>query len=201
MSSEAASSSKDCYADHPPKLRYDLPSVSDIQTRDKELQLLVDILLLTVEDDVFLACYQQLKNPYRQWFDGLGYVYFEEEDESQKEKEKIALLKCYGESVGPGSSVISVKNAVTVLRTKTVISVGACSGLSPEKTKLEDVVVSSKLTTYASKVVMSDQEQSTGLRTYVSKHFLNVIKNCDNGWQAPLKNPWWNSERSRADPG
>ena len=187
MSSEAASSSKDCYADHPPKLRYDLPSVSDIQTRDKELQLLVDILLLTVEDDVFLACYQQLKNPYRQWFDGLGYVYFEEEDESQKEKEKIALLKCYGESVGPGSSVISVKNAVTVLRPKAVISVGACSGLSPEKTKLEDVVVSSKLTTYASKVVMSDQEQSTGLRTGYQTRLNQTLNLCRSRIQFPVK--------------
>ena len=67
---------------------------------------------------------------------------------------KIALLKCYGGSVGPGSSVVSVENAVTVLRPKAVISVGACSGLSPEKTKLGDVVVSSKLTTYTSKVVI-----------------------------------------------
>ena len=54
---------------------------------------------------------------------------------------KIALLKCYGGSVGPGSSVVSVENAVTVLRTKAVISVGACSGLSPEKAKLGDVAV------------------------------------------------------------
>ena len=189
MSSVAASSSKDCYGDHPPQLRCDLPSVSAIKTTKKELQLPVDILLLTVEDDEFLACYQQLKNPYRKWFDVLGYIYFGEEDESQKEKVKIALLKCYGGSVGPGSSVISVKNAVTVLRPKAVISVGACSGLSPEKTKLGDVVVSSRLSTYASKIVMSDQEQSTGLRTYVSKRFRNVTKNCADGWQAPLKNP------------
>ena len=149
----------------------------------------MDILLLTVEHDEFFACYQQFKNPYRQWFDGLGYVHFEEEDESEKEKMKIALLKCYGGSVGPGSSVVSVENAVTVPRPKAAKSVGACSGLSPEKTKLGDVVVSSKLTTYTSKVVMSDQEQSTGLRTYVSKRFLDVIKNCADGWQAPLKNP------------
>ena len=96
-------------------------------------------------------------------------------------KMKIALLMCYGGSVGPGSPVVSVENAVTVLRPKAVISVGACSGLSPEKTKLGDVVVSSKLTTYTSKVVMSDQEQSAGLRTYVSKRFLDVIKNCADG--------------------
>ena len=188
MSSEAANSSKDYYGD-PPQLLYDVPSSSGIQTTDKEPNLPVDILLLTVENDEFLACYQQLQNPCRWWFDDLGYVYFEEEDESQKEKVKIALLKCYGGSGGPGGSLISVKNAVTVLRPKAVISVGACSGLNPAKTKLGDVIVSSRLSTYAYNVAMSDQEQSTGLRTYVSKHFLNVIKNCADGWQAPLKNP------------
>ena len=187
MSFEAANSSKDYHGD-PPQLLYDVPSSSDIQTTDKEPKLPVDILLLTVDDE-FLAWYQQLKNPYRWYFPGLGYIYFEKEDESQKEKLKIALLKCYGGSGGPGGSLISVKNAVTVLRPKAVISVGACSGLNPAKTKLGDVIVSSRLSTYASKLVMSDQEQSTGLRTYVSKHFLNVIKNCADGWQAPLKNP------------
>ena len=35
----------------------------------------------------------------------------------------------------------------------------------------------------------SNQEQSTGMRSYVSKRFLDVIKNCADGWQAPLKNP------------
>ena len=188
MSSEAANSSKD-YCEDPPQLLYGVSSSSGIQTTDKEPKLPVDILLLTVENDEFLACYQQLKRPCRWWFDGLGYVYFEEEDESQKEKVKIALWKCYGGSGHPCGSLISVKNAVTVLRPKAVISVGACSGLNPEKTKLGDVIVSSRSSTYASEVVMSDQEQSTGWKTYVSKHFLNVIKNCADGWQAPLKNP------------
>ena len=188
MSSEAASSSKDCYGDQP-QLLYDVPSVSDIQITHKEPNLPMDILLQTVEDDEFLACYQQLKNPCRWWFDGLGYVYFEEEDESQKEKVKIALLQCYGGSGGPSGFLISVKNAVAVLRPKAVISVGGCSGLNPDKTKLGDVIVSSKLSTYASKVVMFHQEQSTGPLTYFSNHFLNVIKNCAYGWQAPLKNP------------
>ena len=46
---------------------------------------------------------------------------------------------------------------------------------------------STLLATYASKVVSSNQEQSTGMRSYVSKRLLNVIKNCADGWQAPLK--------------
>ena len=140
-----------------------------------------------VKDHEFLACYSELKNPYRCYFGGLGYVYFSDVDKSQ-EKVKVALLKCYKNSSGPGGSLVSVKNAATLLRPKAVISVGACSGLHPEKCKLGDVVVSAKLTTYASKVVTNNQEHSTGMRSYVSKRFLDVIKNCADGWQAPLKN-------------
>lgn len=136
-----------------------------------------------------MACYQQLKDPYRWWFDDLGYVYFEDVDENQEDRVNVALLQCERGSVGPGSALITAKNAVTVLKPKTIISVGICSGLcSPEKTQLGDVVVSAKVATYASKVVTNNQEQSTGMRSYVSKRFLNLIKNCADGWQAPLKN-------------
>ena len=154
----------------------------------KDADLPVDILLLTVTNCEFLACYSELKNPYRCWFDGLGYVYFSDVGESQEEL-KVALLRCYRNGIGPGGALVSVKNAASVLRPKAVISVGKCSGLNPAKSKLGDVVVSAKLTTYASKVVTNNQEQSTGMRSYVSKRFLDVIKNCADGWQAPLKNP------------
>ena len=174
----------------PPELNKVLPSLADINTitkPSKHADLPVDVLLLTVKNCEFLACYSELKSPYRCYFDGLGYVYFSDVDRSQ-EKVKVALLKCYENSSCPGGSLISVKNAATALRPKAVISVGACSGLHSEKSKLGDVVVSAKLTTYAPKVVINDQEESTGMRNYVSKLFLNVIKNCADGWIAPLKN-------------
>ena len=171
----------------PPELNKVLPSLADINTTTKPADLPVDVLLLTVKNSEFLACYSELKNPYRCYFDGLGYVYFSDVDRRQ-EKVKVALLKCFENSSGPGGSLVSVKNAATVLRPKAVISVGACSSLHPEKSKLGDVVVSAKLATYASKVVINNQEQSTGMRSYVSKRFLDVIKNCADGWQAPLKN-------------
>ena len=164
-----------------------MADVTTTTKRSKDADLPVDILLLTVNNYEFLACYSELKNPFRCFFDGLGYVYFSDVDRSQ-EKVKVALLKCYENSSCPGGSLISVKNAATLLRPKAVISVGACSGLHPEKCKLGDVVVSAKLTTYASKVVINNQEQSTGMRSYVSKRFLDVIKNCADGWKAPLTN-------------
>ena len=171
----------------PPELNKVLPSLADINTTTKPADLPVDVLLLTVKNSEFLACYSELKNPYRCYFDGLGYVYFSDVDRRQ-EKVKVALLKCFENSSGPGCSLVSVKNAATVLRPKAVISVGACSSLHPEKSKLGDVVVSAKIATYAPKVVINNQEQSTGMRTHVSKRFLDVIKNCADGWQAPLKN-------------
>ena len=173
----------------PPELSKVLPSLADIKAITKpgrDADRPVDILLLTVTDCEFLACYIELKNPYRCWFDRLGYVYFSDVGESQEEL-KVALLRCYRNGIGPGGALVSVKNAASVLRPKAVISVGTCSGLNPAKSKLGDVVVSAKLATYASKVVTNNQEQSTGMRSYVSKRFLDVIKNCADGWHAPLR--------------
>ena len=179
------------YIRDPPELNKVPPSLADIKAitkPSKDANLPVDILLLTVTNCEFLACYSELKNPYRCWFDGLGYVYFSDVGESEEEL-KVALLRCYKNGIGPGGALLSVKNAASVLRPKAVISVGTCSGLNPAKSNLGDVVVSAKLATYASRVVTNNQEQSTGMRSYVSKHFLDVIKNCADGWQAPFKNP------------
>ena len=175
----------------PPELNKVLPSFADIKAitkQSKDADLPVDVLLLTFTNCEFLACYSELKNPYRCWFDGLGYVYFSDVGESQEEL-KVALLRCYRNVIGPGGVLVSVKNAASVLRPKAVISVGTCSGLNPAKSKLGDVVVSAKLAACVSKVVMNNQEQLIGMRSYVSKRFLNIIKNCADGWQAPLKNP------------
>ena len=188
-SSKNAPSSSNNHVRDPPELDEVLPSLVDIKAitkPSKDADLPADILLLTVTNCEFLACYSELKKPYRCWFDDLGYVYFSDVGESQEEL-KVALLRCYRNGIGPGGALVSVKNAASVLRPKAVISVGTCSGLNPAKSKLGDVVVSAKLATYASKVVTNNQEQSTGMRSYVSKRFLNVIKNCADGWQAPLK--------------
>ena len=176
----------------PPQLNVHVPLIKDVKAPTKcpeDAHLPLDVLLLTVKDCEFLACYKQLNNPYKIWFDDLGYVFFEDVDESCKEKVKVALLRCLRDGIGPGGAVISVKNAVNVLQPKAVISVGTCSGLNHKKVKLGDVVISAKLTTYTSKVVTSKGEQSTGMRSCVSRCFLNVIKHAADGWEAPLKNP------------
>ena len=173
----------------PPQLAVGLSSIKDVKPTLKQPDLPVDILLVTVKDCEFLACYNELKDPFRCHFDDLGYIYFADVVGSQPGRVKVALMKCHEGSNGPGGSLTSVRNAAPILRPKAVISVGVCSGLNPDKTELGDVIVSAKLTTYASKVVTSDQEQWAGICSYVSRRFLNIITNCGDGWQPPLKNP------------
>ncbi|XP_078366412.1 NLR family CARD domain-containing protein 4-like isoform X3 [Oculina patagonica] len=192
MAKAAMDTSGSSSNDVPPELSVHVPSIRDIRAPLKDpddTNLPVEFLLVTVKNCEFIACYMQLKDPFRTWFDGVGYVYFGDMCAGQEEKVRVALIRCNKGSTGPGSSLITVKNAVTKLRPKGVISVGTCSGLNPEKTKLGDIVVSAKLTTYASKIVTSTGEQSTGMRSYVSRHFLDLIKHAGDGWEAPLKNP------------
>ena len=187
--SEAATNFKSNNSDAgPPQLAVCLPSIKDVTTTLKHPDLPVDVLLVTVKDCEFLACYNELTDPYRCYYKDVGYVYFNKV-ESQAGKVKVALLRCNEGSTGPSSSLIAVKNAAPILQPKAVISVGACSGINSDKTKLGDVVVSAKLTTYASKVVTSNQEQSAGMSSHVSRLFSKIISNCADGWRAPLKNP------------
>ena len=163
----------------PPQLNERLPSMQDVETTTKrpdEAPLPVDFLLLTVKDCEFLACYRQLINPFRCWYDNIGYVYFE--NTGDRDKVKVALIRSNEGSSGPGGALTTIKNAVPVLRPKAVISVGTCSSLNPEKAKLGEVVVSAKL-----------KELSTGMRSYVSRRFLYVIKHSADGFKAPLNNP------------
>lgn len=169
---KSGDSSKESNVD-PPPLSVDLPLMRQITTTFKQPHLPIDVLLLTANKKEFLACYKELKDPFRCYYDGTGHVYFSNfVGGRQAETVKVALMKCYQGAVVPGGSLTAVKNAASILKPKAVISVGTCSGLDPKNTKLGDVVVSAKLTT-------------RDMRTYVSKRFLWVILHCDDGWIAP----------------
>ena len=178
-------------SEDPPQLGVKLPRMRDIQVPTKlrnHARLPVDILFLTVKDCEFSACYMHLNNPFRCWFDDVGFVYLEDENEGQEEKVKVALLRCHEGSSGPGGSIVTTKNAVSVLKPKAVILVGTCSSLCPEEIKLGDVVISAKLTTYGLKVVTNERGLHNNIRTFTSKRFLDLIKDAALGWEAPLKN-------------
>ena len=163
----------------PPPLSIEVPKMRNLSKKSKpwsDVQLPVDILLLTVEDCEFLSCYAYLNNSFKSYHNNLGYVYFGNIGESGEEALKVALMRCYKGSSGPGGSLVTVKNASAQLRPKAVFNVGYCRGLNPQDTKLGDVVVSSKLTT---------EEFST----LVTRNISRLILFSSEGWNPPLKDP------------
>ena len=101
---------------------------------------------------------------------------------------KLALMKCQEGATTPGGSTIFVKNAVTILKPRAVFALGCCSGLQRCETRLGDVVVCSKMTQYASRIVQSGEVQSTGAtRVPVSRNMLQLIKDAAAGWNPPLR--------------
>ncbi|CAH3184110.1 unnamed protein product [Porites evermanni] len=163
----------------PPPLSIEVPKMRDLPDKSNpwsDVQLPVDILLLTVEDCEFLACYAFLKNSFKSYDQNLGFVYFGAMGETGEEALKVALMKCYKGSSGPGGSQNVIKNAVMQLRPKASFLVGSCQGIDPEHTKRGDVVVSSKLST----------EQFT---TPVRRNIGNLILFSAGGWIPPLKDP------------
>ena len=144
-------------------------------------------MLLTVEDDEFLACYFYLDNAYRSYTKGLERVYLGEIGDGL-DKVKRSLIRCNRGSVKAGASHV-VRNAVDCLQPKTVFSVGFCGGLRRKKAKLGYVVISGKLWTYADKQIINDREQWCGNTVNVSKNIGDLIKYAADGWKAPLNDP------------
>ena len=73
------SSPKNIYGD-PPKIDISLPEISELTQNSKcwrDVQLPIDILLLTVKDCEFLSCYYYINDPFRSYFKELGPVYLE----------------------------------------------------------------------------------------------------------------------------
>ena len=176
----------------PPKISINIPDIREVTQIHKswnDVQLPIDILLLTVKDCEFLSCYHYVVDPFRSYFKGLGHVYFGSIGEDQDVKLKVALMKCSEGSKVPGGALTVVKNAVTQLRPKAVFSVGHCSGMNQESTKLGDVVLSEKLTTYSYQKVTKDGKKFCGFTTPVSRDIAELIECAGHGWNPPLENP------------
>ena len=165
--------------DDPPPLSITLKELGDLPKKVKHWDTdysPVDILLLTVEDCEFLACHHYLLDSFRSYEKSIGYVYFGKMGDDEDESLKVALVKCSKESLDPGGSQTSAKNAITLLRPKATFLVGFCYSLNPDKAQLGDVVISSQLTIDHHK-------------TPVSRDVGNLVKSAADGWKAPLQNP------------
>ena len=165
----------------PPQLNVKLKKACDavastIEWRDVHLP--IDILLLTVESCEFLSCYSLLGQPFRSYNEELGYVYFGRmEEASDGEKLWVALMTSSEGADTPGGSLTVGQIAFKVLQPKAVVSVGTCISLDPEKVRMGDVVISSKLTT------------AEGFKVPVSTRFGRLAKDAPFGWVPPLENP------------
>ena len=163
-------------ADFPPALTLERPMKSDLPNTFKpwdEVHLPVDILLLTVEDSEFLACFAFLRNAVKSYFKNLGYVYFGNMGESGDVPLKVALMTCSEGSSSPHGSLVTVQNAIVELRPKAAFYVGYSVDTSLQ---LGDVVVSSKLT-------------ADSLKTLVGRDILRPVRHADRGWIPPVKRP------------
>ena len=177
-SNDKCSSSVVC-SDDPPPLSITLKKARDLPNETEHWSSVdhpVDILLLTVEDCEFLACYHYLKDSFRSYEKSIGFVYFGKMGEDKDGSLKVALVRCSKQSSYPGSSQTATRNAVTLLKPKATFLVGFCYSPRTGKAQLGDVVISSKLTTDCHK-------------TPVSRNVGNLVRSAAYGWKAPLENP------------
>ena len=112
-----------------------------------------------------------------------------------KHKLNVCLLRCFEGATAPGAALSKVSTAIKILQPKAVFCVGFCGGLSYEKVKLGDVVISKKIITYAHKKVMNDREQPRGYVAPVSSYMADLIRHAASGWKPPItKKPEVNRE-------
>ena len=166
----------------PPQLSVTLKKTSDIQVISKDLNdddhLPIDILLVTAEDCEFLSCLPFLDLHFKSYISEIGYVYFGCMGGSCcHEKLKVGLMCCFKGSTVPVGPFPKVQIAMRILQPKAVVSVGFCTSLVPEKVKMGDVVIPSKL-------IFAEGS----FHVPVSPRFSGLVQDAPYGWVAPLKN-------------
>ena len=194
VSGSSSSSNKNTNTNrNPPNIDFSkLPAKKELKMKDlparrrpwHQVELPVDVLLLTVKDCEFLACVSYLNQGFYSSFqDQLGFVHFGKIGKEGQGTLKIALMKILiGVIQDHDLETVTVRNAVKVLSPNAVIWVGLCRGLNAKKVKLGDVVVSSNLTDLDKGIV--DMNDAVPL----SKHLSNLLSSPRQGWNPPLEN-------------
>jgi adenosylhomocysteine nucleosidase len=173
----------------PPELNFTLLTRTEIgkirlydwSSTEIQSQLPTEILLITVNDHEFYACYSYMKHVQRSWHDKLGMVDFGKFGDGVR----VALMKC---TQGAAAAQITVKNAGSEILPKVVILVGICASMKPAEAKLGDVVISAKLATYADRKLRPDGTvEYRGAKVKVSRNMVHLILHAADGWEAPLR--------------
>ena len=173
----------------PPKVSVHLPDRSEVTLNYKrwsDVQLPIDILLLTAEECEFLSFYHYIADPFRSYLPGCGYTYFGSIGKGQDVKLKVALMMCReGSNSSPGF-YHAVSNVVMQVRPKAVFFLGYCYGMYQESTKLGDVVLSERLKIYS--MDSKDRMILSRHTTHVSKRIAELIEYVGYGWKPPIEN-------------
>lgn len=154
----------------------------------KKKILPVDFLLMTVKYFEFLGCLSFLSDLEKSYQKNLGYVHFGAVGNGEK-KMKVAVLQSEMGSSTTGGSLVSVQNAVPILKPKAVFYVGICASLNERKAKLGDVVVSRELATYSSIKQTEKGIEDRNQKVPIRRNLLKLIQHIGNGWKPPLKKP------------
>ena len=181
---------KNSYGD-PPQISVDIPRMKDVHPESKSwwnVELLRDVLLLTVTDEEFLSFFAFLHDVSKCYIKELGHVYFGEIGDGPR-KVTISLVKSFRGSTQGSAALNVVRTAVDVFKPKVAFSVGCCAGLRREQTQLGDVVISGKLLTCGDKQIVGDKPQWGGRKLDVSRNMGCLVKSAADGWQPPLEDP------------
>jgi nucleoside phosphorylase len=173
---------------NPPALNFTLTTESDFNNKQHDWssdeiqsQLPSDILLITANDHESNACLSYMK-PVRRGYCKKLHRCVDFGQFGVKHDQKVALMKC---ELGANEGLLAVKNAAEILKPKVVLFVGTCTSKKPEKVKLGDVVISSKLGTYDRKVMPDGTVHYHGAK--VSETMARLILHAADGWKPPLK--------------
>ena len=177
----------------PPEVYVSVSEPRDLPNRSvkwKDVHLPIDILLLTTKECEFLSCLFYVSGYYRSYKPELGGLVYLGEMGNGDAKLKVAVIQCNMGSGVPQGPTIDLTKAVYALQPKAVICVGYCAGLKEKKVKFGDVIISSKLATYApTKVTTDGIIERGGVPVPASLLLSGILKFADHGWKAPLKNP------------
>ena len=143
----------------------------------------IDVVLLVVNDNEFRAAYAILPEPVLESDSetSLGMVYF-----GQIGKNKVALVRSSQGASGLTGIQTACLDSIMQLRPKTVICLGVCFGMDKNKQKLGDVLVSTKLGTYAPCRMNADGSRiSRGVISECEPRLSKLFVGGKVGWKSP----------------
>ncbi|CAB4037490.1 5 -methylthioadenosine S-adenosylhomocysteine nucleosidase [Paramuricea clavata] len=117
----------------PPKLNIPKPEDCDWGSKKIQSRLPTDILLLTVNDNEFEACFRYVGKDgpfFRSTNDGREFWFGQFDAEKDDKYTKVALIKT---AMGKTETLIAVMFVAEMLEPKLVLSVGICATMKPDK--------------------------------------------------------------------